>query len=607
MKNKNLKKLISFAMVFVFTLSVIPTTDLKATTSEETSNGAEISSTNQMLHFIMKVRWGNVIDDPTNSEETNFDGSVSVLNSARVSLERTLLFERHNATADKITKRKDPVSWNSLTYGHWDGVKVLISSPANDSVTIQTTQGNITMTAKELYNLSESKVEDVGEGREIVIKAYPIKNPRYFLKVIWGKTSRADYKIRNKEAGDVEINTAVSSSDSNAIIAGNSFRRSTNGIAWNDASGNFEINGGGTLKFIKALRFEGKDEITLSNSNSKIEWISYVAQGVDGILTGLNLDANTLNNSDAVTLNFTKVKNSNGTEGWSKDFNIIDLYHDRKTVEVVGDGYGVILQVWKRPNRSLIRAKTEVYMIEDGVKQWIPSPEVLESQGLSFKDVENVSQDELDTYGTAEEVCYADGTIVKEHDENNPEAYPEVYVIADGEKKHITDPKAFSDLGYDWNNVVKVKPGTLGIYRLRSAMKSNSVHPEGALIREDGTNTVYLIEGGKKKPISTESIFNARRLNWNKVLVIKKAQMAKFQSGANLQYPDGALVKVKDTVGKVYKMDHGEKRWIRSGDDLTGAGYNADDIIEITDAVEITDLEATVEGADIVADDIAGL
>ena len=611
-KNKIMKRGVVFGVVFSLLVGMVPTANLIAVTAldsednSEISEGSATSPTNQMLHFVMDVRWGDVINDATNFEETNFDGSVNVSSSARVSLERMLLFERHNATADKITKRKDPVSWNSLTYGHWDGVKVLVSSPAGDSVTIKTTQGDVTMTAQELYDLSEPKVEDVGEGREIVIKVYPIKNPKYFLKVIWGKTSRADYKIRSKEAGDVEISAATTTADSspNAVIANN--RRITNGIAWHDASGNFQINSGGTLRFVKALRFEGKDRITLPNSDSKIEWISHVAQGVDGILMRLNLDADSLDNSDTVTLNFTKVKNSDSTEGRSKDFGIIDLYHDRKTVETVKNGYGAILQVWKKPNRSLIRVKgaDEVYMVEDGVKQWIPSKEVLESQGLSFDDVEDVEQEEADTYGDAEEVCYADGTLVKEHDENNPGAYPEIYVIADGEKKHIEDENSFLALGYNWNNVVKVKHGALGFYRLRSAMKTNSVHPEGALIREKETNTVYLIEGGKKKPISTEKIFNACNLDWGKVLVINNTQMNKFQLGANLQYPDGALVEV---AGKVYKMDHGEKRWIRSGDDLTGAGYNANDIISVTDASEVADLAATVEGNDIVADDIAGL
>ena len=591
LKIKMLKRLTVFGMVLsmIFSMAFATSFSAIATTTEEvtietTSVGTETSSTNQMLHFVMKVRWGNVIGDPTNIEESNFDGSVSVSSSARVSLERTLLFEKHNSIADKITKRKDPVSWNSLIWNHWDGVKVLVSSPANDDVVIATNEGTITMTAQELYDLSAPHIYDAGEGREIVIKTYPIKNPKYFLKVIWGKTSRADYALKG-EADEIEIS---------AVAVGNAIKRIIKNklgkdITVHDASGYFQINDGGILKLIKTLRFEGKDKI-VSKTNSKIEWTSHVAQGVDGILTKLDLDANSLNGSDTVTLNFTEV-------GWSKDFNIVDLYHDRITTATVKGDYGAILQVWRKPNRSLIRIKNkaEVYMVEDGVKQWIPSPEVLTSQGLTFDKVEVVEQDEADTYGDGEEICYADGTIVREEDKQ------EVYVIADGEKKHITDPTAFSALGYDWKNVVKVKPGALGFYRLRTAMKTNSVHPEGALIREEGTSKVYLVEGGKKKPISTQKIFNARNLDWDKVLVIKKEQMNKFQLGASLKYPDGALVHAD---GKTYIMDQGKKRWIRSGDDLTNAGYNSADIITVDDPTEVSDLSATVEGDDIVADDV---
>ena len=628
-KTKNLKKILSIVMVFAFVVSIVPA---KVPSSEATET--TVSSDNQMLHFVMKVRWGNVIGDqkvdpeepePTTDEQEviiletetetevvttakTFDGSISVSSNARVSLERTLLFERHNNTsdsnavlageisenyvADKIINFKDPVSWNSLIYGHWDGVKVLVSSPADSTVTITTAKGNVEMTAQEFYDLNKAYIKDVGEGNEIVVKIYPIKDPKYFLKVLWGRTSRADYAIRSEEGSEMEISDINVDSASSAVIANSLFRKIVNNISWHDASGSFKINSGGILKLVRPLRFERNDKILSSpSSQDEIVWTSYVAQGVDGILTKLELDANSLDSSDTVTINFTKAD-------WSKSFKIIDLYHNRRTLAEVAEGYGVILQVWKRPNRSLIRVKGgyKVYIVEDGVKQWIPSPQVLESQGLSFDDVEDVDQDEADTYGDAEEVCYADGSIVKESDKN------EVYVIADGEKKHITDPTAFAALGYNWNNVVVVKPGALGFYRLRTSMKLNSVHPEGALIREKGTNTVYLIEGGKKKPISSLNIFNARRLNWNKVLVISNAQMKKFQLGTTLRYPDGALISIN---GKVYVMDKGEKRWVRSGDDLTGAGYSADDVIKVTDTTEVADLETTPEGYDIIADDDA--
>ncbi len=587
MKSKSLKKLISFVMVFAFVFSVVPTVNLMATTLEET----EISSTNQILHFVMDVRWGNVIDDPTNSDEANFDGSVSVTNAARVSLQRTVLFEGHNETADKITRRKNPVLWNSLIYEHWDGVKVVISSPANDNVTISTAQGDVTMTAQEFYDLSDPEIKEVGEGREIVIETYPLKNPRYFLKVVWGKTDRAEYALKG-EANEIE-NSTVMTGNALKRIAKNQLGKD---IAVYDASGYFQIDNGGELRFIKTLRFEGLDEI-ISSSDSKIEWTSNVAQGVDGILVELDLDADSLTDSDTITLGFNEVAGDNGTNNWSESFNIMDLYHNRVTkIDVKGE-YGAVLQVWQKPNRSLIRVRNTqtVYVVEDGVKRPIPSPAVLYSQGLSFGNISEVDQSEADTYGDGNAICYADGAMVREINRN------EVYVIANGEKKHITDPTSFAALGYNWGNVVEVEPGVLGLYRNRVAMRSDSVHPEGALIREEGTNTVYLIEGGKKKPISSLNIFNARRLNWDKVLVVNKAQMNKFQLGANLQYPDGALVRNQD--GEVYRVNQGKKQWIRSAEDFLGAGYKAEDIINVTDATELSDLAAIVEDEDLFAED----
>lgn len=597
MKNKSLKKLTSFVMMFVFALSSVSVAGVPAAVAEEgngtSSDGTETSPTNQMLHFIMKVRWGNVIDNSTDlsSPEANFDGSVNVTDAARVSLQRSVLFEKHNETADKITERKNPVSWNSLIYRHYDGVKVAISSPAGDDVTITTTQGSVTMTAQALYDLSESYVKDVEEGREIVIETYPVKNPRYFLRVVWGKTSRAEYALKG-EADEIE---------SNAVMIGNALKKAVKNqfgkdINVYDASGYFQIDNGGVLKFIKTLRFEGSDEITL-NSEGKIEWTSHVAQGVDGILVELDLDADSLADSDTITLGFDEVADDEGTGNWSESFNIMDLYHNRVTkVDVKGE-YGATLQVWQKPNKSLIRVRNTqtVYVVEDGVKRPIPSPAVLRSQGLSFGNISEVDQSEADTYGDGNAICYADGTMVRERNRN------EVYVIANGEKKHITDPASFAALGYNWRNVIEVESGVLGLYRNRTAMQSNSVHPEGALIREEGTNTVYLVEGGKKKPISSLNIFDARRLNWDKVLVVNDVQMKKFQLGANLQYPDGALV--KNQAGKVYRINQGKKQWIRSGEDLAGAGYKAEDIINITDATELSDLAEIVEDEDLFAED----
>jgi len=590
-KIRIMKKITGMFTVFAFLVGLMPALTMTASANDSESANSDTSGTqpevitaNDMLHFQLKVRWGNVTGDPQDSTETNFKGSVSVEDSARVSLENTLRFENHSTTADIITeKTATKISWNSLIYGDWDGVMLTISAPASSYVTIDTSLDSasgyavsdtsdyqIKKTAQELYSASEEITQDVGSGREVVVKSYKVsKNPSYFLKVYWGKIERSGY--------------------SEECVPG----QARNGKCTNpllNAQGSFKINSGGTLKFIKSLRFEAGDSIT-SKSDTEVAWNSLLYGGIDGILVDLKLDADTLDANDTVTINFDK-----HTDKFPKSYSIVDLYHNGFTKDVIDgtNGYGVAFEVWKRPNKSVIKVKDKptVYVVEDGVKQPIQSPAVLASNGLSFDDVEEVDQEEADTYADAEPLNYADGTMVREADRS------EVYVIANGQKKHILDPIAFSDLGYNWNNVLVVAPKSLGIFSNADPMNSNSTHPEGALIRVEGTPTVYVVEGGKKIPISDIQLFNARKYDWNKVLVVKDSQAKKFSVATQLTYPDGSLI--KDNAGKVYVVDHGTKRWIRSAEDFKKAGFKEEKVVTVDNSVSAQ----LPEGNDVVANDV---
>ncbi|MCK4591876.1 hypothetical protein KAT63_00380, partial [Candidatus Parcubacteria bacterium] len=212
-KLKYLKKLFAFVLIFIFIVSLVPIKTFNAiatesdntlvnTTTEDSTGDDLLGDTldddsdvitedldeSAMVHFTMRVRWGNVIEESLDIEEENFDGEISVSGNARVSLERTLLFEKHSNIADDIISKKNPVLWKSLIYSHWDGVLVTVSSPSNENVTISAGNESITKSAKEFYDSSEPIIVDEDEdGKEIVIKTYPAsKHPSIFLKVFWG-------------------------------------------------------------------------------------------------------------------------------------------------------------------------------------------------------------------------------------------------------------------------------------------------------------------------------------------------------------------------------------------------------------------------------------
>lgn len=229
---------------------------------------ASAEETNDALHFVMRVRWGNVLDAPQDSSEMNFDGSISasdVENSRGVRLMKALKFEKHNETADKITSRKNPVSWNSLTYGHWDGVIVNVSASPENTITTAAGATIITKTAQELYDQVGAFVQDVGNGREIVIDTHRVPAGTVLAEVDWGKHPRIDCK----------------ENPSDPACTGMDFTGSL--TLENITTGKFD--------FLKTLRFEPSDSIT-SESETAIEWVSKIYGGRDGILLLITPDTN---------------------------------------------------------------------------------------------------------------------------------------------------------------------------------------------------------------------------------------------------------------------------------------------------------------------------
>ena len=532
-----MKKTFFILMILGLLFGLYPSVGLAQTSATETK------------HFIMTIKWGNVRGDVSDKAEAIFDGSISSDDSlARISLIRELLFEKHNDSRDKITSRKNPVSWTSLIYGHWDGVRVLVSASTTATITVDVGQGNVSKTVQELFELNEALVVDVGNDKEIVIKAHPYKNRQAFMTVFWGdgpKGQRANF------------------------------------------AGSLTLAGGSEMKFKKALRFEKNDKI-LTDSTTQISWNSIIIGGKDGLLFRAKFDKD-VNDSDILTVNFSEL-------GWSKTYKLIDLYHNRITREVIG-GVSILpclntsadenntLAVCKtteqttrasdRPyhlvialiqdqhtNKRLIKSKNSsaVYMIEDGIKKPIISAEVFEDNKLDWSAVETVEEEEVESYAEGDVLNYPDGVLVKG-------SGPAVYIISDGRKRPVKSAASFLRLGYKWEHIRTIRDAEVDAYPTDSYVTETSDHPEGALVREKGKSGVYVIKGGKKRPIRSADIFETHGYKWDRVLEVDKESLDKFQDGEAETYPDGTLVQ-GEGQGGVYIIDKGKKRAFKSAKDF---------------------------------------
>lgn len=537
--------------------------------------GAQEGS-NDMLHFVMTVKWGNVRGEMTDKSKTNFDGSISVSANGKASLIRTLRFDNHNESADKITSKANPISWNSLIFGHWDGVRVLISSPANENVTVTTTQGAIIKTAKEFYELNEPYVEDTGNGKEILIKTHPAPQRAFIAKIIWGKTDRNDYLAVPRDCDEIISQTlGADNSIASRPLKCRAFPKEK-------FSGSLTVDA--SMKLLRTLRWEKHDKIVSQNS-SEINWESFIFGGVDGILVRFNLDKD-INKDSQITLSFPG-------QDWAESISLLKIYHEGHIKKQIKEGYGVFISVWQHPDRRLIRAKDDykVYIMEDGLKRHIPNPRVFEDQALNWNDVEVVEPDEVEVLPEDDALSYTEGTLIQGEG-------PEVYAISNDEKRHIKNPAVFTKLKYNWQNIIKVDNQELGLYPTGSSLDETSNHPDSTLVKVGDKPTVYVVEGDKLKPITSIEAFDSHNYRWGRVKVISQELKNEYKTATSLKLGNGALV--RSPSGKIYSIDQDKKRWIRTADDLKKAGFKESRIIDVTNE-EINEIE---EGEDVVADDL---
>jgi len=176
-----MSKKISFGLVIFLALFFLTPTKTQATELEEPVSGVD------MVHFTMFVRWGNVLEEPTYRKKTVYDGSINLENSTstssavgRVSLTRELLFEKHDENCDKILTKTPSISWQSCIYNHLDGVKVLVSGQASDTLTIHTAQGDLAKTVKEFYETRTPIIQKLANNQEIVVKIFPVRKNLIF-------------------------------------------------------------------------------------------------------------------------------------------------------------------------------------------------------------------------------------------------------------------------------------------------------------------------------------------------------------------------------------------------------------------------------------------
>jgi len=189
-------------------------------------------------------------------------------------------------------------------------------------------------------------------------------------------------------------------------------------------------------------------------------------------------------------------------------------------------------------DKSLIKdSQGKVYFIENGRKRWVSSGQLFKVLGYQWSKVKDKTKEYIDTILEGGPMSYPSGSLVKG-------SGPTVYLIENGLKREILSGQIFTKLGYQWNKILSVSDEELARYPAGDFVG----YKNGTLAKAAGEATVYLLSGGQKQAFVSAEQFTNLGYQWKNVLSVSAGELERYFLGETVKYPDGALVQRKGDV-----------------------------------------------------------
>ena len=223
------------------------------------------------------------------------------------------------------------------------------------------------------------------------------------------------------------------------------------------------------------------------------------------------------------------------------------------------------------PDGSLLQKfdAPTVYYLENGKKRALSmSGEEFIKMGFKIEDLKNVFESDLKIYGDSAIIKYGpDGSLLSDKNGN-------IYFIEKGQKRKFTSARLFEYLNYQWTDVKK----SLEINFYLESL--DMIYPDGTLVMNDKDNKVYLIENKQRREVTSLVLFDILNYEWKNVISITEDEMDHFPTGTKMTYPNGTLIKAKDSAA-IYLIKSGKRREITSLTLFEKLDYERKDVINI--------------------------
>jgi len=126
-----------------------------------------------------------------------------------------------------------------------------------------------------------------------------------------------------------------------------------------------------------------------------------------------------------------------------------------------------------------------------------------------------------------------------------------------------------------YNYTPHVYNGNYNFYKIWQRYFSRD-YIDGSLLQAEGEVGVWLLQNGKKRPFLTKGALTSR-FDINKIIIVNKSDLDKYEKGASIKFPQYSLVQSPN--GSIYLLVDNKRRVFSDNEAFRRIGFNPNEVI----------------------------
>lgn len=224
------------------------------------------------------------------------------------------------------------------------------------------------------------------------------------------------------------------------------------------------------------------------------------------------------------------------------------------------------------PDNTLVRAHNDskVYLIQNGKRRYIKTMTALLTR-YDPKHIISVKQSEIEKYPEGTPINLPNYAILKETKASGTEKY---YLVDYDTVRPFESKTVIQKFGFHPDEIIDVKRSDIEDYQLGEVITVEDRYPQGRLLRIVENDQLYFVKKGSFHSIAHPAVARVRfpHLATESGTI---ADIADLEDRGLLLFPDAALLGNK-LNGKIYLIENGKRRHITDETVFLGLGYTWD-------------------------------